>query len=129
MVRNAGHVVPYDKPERAKLMIDTFINGLSFSDTKIGEPESQEKAHEKHKGKSKGYTDKSAKNDESLTGPLVLTDWINRNQIDEAREMSKVDNDELNRISPSHTGFFRVNDTDDSNIFFWYVPTKVRIKF
>ena len=103
-------------------MIDTFINGMSFMDTNIVAPESQEKVQ------SEEYTDKNVK---SFTdnGPLVLTDWINRNQIDEAREMSKVDNDELNRISSSHTGFFRVNDTDDSNIFFWYVPSKVRIKF
>merc|ERR1711962_1401023 len=56
--------------------------------------------------------------------PLFLTPYIETNRLDEARAASKVTNEALNQVAPSHTGFLTVNKEYNSNIFFWYVPAK-----
>lgn len=56
--------------------------------------------------------------------PLFLTPYIETNRLDEARAASKVTNEALNAVAPSHTGFLTVNKLYNSNIFFWYVPAK-----
>ena len=58
--------------------------------------------------------------------PLLLTPYIESNRLDDAREASKVSYGPLNDIAPSHTGFITVNKEHNSNIYFWYVPAKVR---
>jgi len=55
--------------------------------------------------------------------PLFLTPFDN-NQAADARTASKVTNNALNQVAPSHTGFLTVNKEYNSNIFFWYVPAK-----
>ena len=40
--------------------------------------------------------------------------------------MSRVQDETLDAIATSFTGYFTVNEEYNSNIFFWYIPAKVR---
>ena len=55
--------------------------------------------------------------------PLILTPFIENGNLDQARNLSKVDS-EFSGIE-SYTGFFTVNKKYNSNLFFWYVPAQV----
>jgi len=66
--------------------------------------------------------------DENDVGePLILTDFIENNQLKEARAASKVQNDRLNHVAESYTGYFTVNKEYNSNLYFWYIPTKSNV--
>lgn len=54
---------------------------------------------------------------------LILTPYIEKGQILEAREASRVNPDVFLGVE-SYSGFFTVNKTYDSNIFFWYFPVQ-----
>ncbi|KAI5640691.1 serine carboxypeptidase domain-containing protein [Phthorimaea operculella] len=54
---------------------------------------------------------------------LKLTQYIKDKNLDEARSASKVDKDMFLGVE-SYTGFFTVNETYDSNLFFWYFPAE-----
>ncbi|XP_045510822.1 venom serine carboxypeptidase-like isoform X2 [Colias croceus] len=54
---------------------------------------------------------------------LILTPYIEDGKIEEAREASKVD-PKLFLGVESYSGFFTVNKTYDSNMFFWYFPVE-----
>ncbi|XP_038209644.1 venom serine carboxypeptidase-like [Zerene cesonia] len=54
---------------------------------------------------------------------LILTPFIENGKIEEAREASKV-NSQLFLGVESYSGFFTVNKTYDSNMFFWYFPVE-----
>ena len=60
--------------------------------------------------------------EEQVGKPLILTPFLENGQIDEARNRA-----EVRGISDIKTfsGFFTVNKTYDSNLFFWYAPSKV----
>jgi len=60
----------------------------------------------------------------SGVGPLILTPYIESNQLELARVLSQVSHEGLNQVAISYTGFFTVNREFDSNLFFWYVPAK-----
>ncbi|XP_075991786.1 venom serine carboxypeptidase-like [Anticarsia gemmatalis] len=52
---------------------------------------------------------------------LLLTKYINEGKVKEARAACKVDSNVFLGIK-SYSGFFTVNETYNSNIFFWYFP-------
>lgn len=59
--------------------------------------------------------------------PLILTTYIEKNQLEEARNMSEVKLSNINITS--YSGFFQVNTTVDRNhssaLFFWFFPAQV----
>ncbi|CAK1544220.1 unnamed protein product [Leptosia nina] len=54
---------------------------------------------------------------------LILTPYIERKQIEEARKTSKVDPKLLSGVE-SYSGYFTVNKTYNSNVFVWYFPVE-----
>ncbi|XP_050670524.1 venom serine carboxypeptidase-like [Leptidea sinapis] len=54
---------------------------------------------------------------------LILTPFIETDQIDEARNACKVDPTLFLGVN-SYSGFFTVNKTYNSNVFFWYFPVE-----
>jgi len=55
--------------------------------------------------------------------PLFLTPYIEKGDIDHARQLAKVG--PLNGTSePSYAGFLTVNKTFNSNMFFWFFPSQ-----
>lgn len=54
--------------------------------------------------------------------PLYLTDYIERNELTEARQLSLVKYDAIPANIVSHSGYFTVNRAHGSNLFFWYFP-------
>ena len=62
--------------------------------------------------------------DEDEGTPLFLTPLLEQGKIDIARDLARVRN--LSDIE-SYSGFLTVNKKYDSNLFFWYVPSKVSI--
>lgn len=57
--------------------------------------------------------------------PLILTNYIESNRINEGRALSCVTYpDLLLKGITSYSGYFNVNKTYDSNLFFWYFPAK-----
>ncbi|XP_068620967.1 venom serine carboxypeptidase-like [Battus philenor] len=55
--------------------------------------------------------------------PLILTPYIENGKIDEARNASLVDPQMFLGVK-SYSGYFTVNKTYNSNIFFWYFPVE-----
>jgi hypothetical protein len=58
--------------------------------------------------------------------PLILTPFIKSGKINEAKDLSRVRN--IPDIE-TYSGFLTVNKKYDSNLFFWYVPSKVSSSF
>jgi hypothetical protein len=56
---------------------------------------------------------------------LILTPYIEAGNIEEARELSAVKGDPIPDDIPSYSGFFTVNKTYNSNLFFWFFPAEV----
>ena len=58
--------------------------------------------------------------------PLILTPLIESNQSkDSIKAAAKVQDETLDAIATSYTGYFTVNKRHNSNLFFWYIPAKV----
>ncbi|XP_030744986.1 venom serine carboxypeptidase-like [Sitophilus oryzae] len=57
------------------------------------------------------------------TGQLILTDYIAENKINEARNASQVNYAGFQNVS-SYAGYFTVDKTYNSNLFFWYFPAQ-----
>lgn len=57
---------------------------------------------------------------------LLLTDYIKTGKIKEARNASKVDPQIFLGVE-SHSGFLTVNESNESNLFFWYFPHKKNV--
>lgn len=56
-------------------------------------------------------------------GPaLYLTDYIEHNQLDKARELSQVKHPAIPDDIVSYSGYFTVNPVHGSSLFFWYFP-------
>jgi len=55
--------------------------------------------------------------------PLFLTSYIESGQIDQARNLSRVDLKPA-YSHPSYSGYLTVNKTLQSNIFFWFFPAQ-----
>lgn len=64
--------------------------------------------------------------DDPVGEPLILTDYIEQNQLDKAKNLSEVKLLGINVTS--YAGFFRVNSTVDKNhssaLFFWFFPAE-----
>ena len=55
--------------------------------------------------------------------PLFLTPYLESGQIDQARNLSRV-NLQPDYPYPSYAGYLTVNKTHDSNLFFWFFPAQ-----
>ncbi|XP_049887399.1 venom serine carboxypeptidase-like [Pectinophora gossypiella] len=55
---------------------------------------------------------------------LILTPYIKENRLEEARNACRVSNQDLFLGVDSYSGFFTVNETLESNMFFWYFPVE-----
>ena len=58
---------------------------------------------------------------------LFLTPYIQKGNIKEAQSMSKVTTLTPSLKIESYTGYLTVNDTYNSNMFFWFFPSKAQI--
>ena len=65
--------------------------------------------------------------EENSGKPLILTPFLEAGKIDEAQDLAKVRG--LSEDVTSYSGFFTTNKTCDSNLFFWYFPSKVTLKW
>lgn len=61
-------------------------------------------------------------NFEDVGEPLILTPLIQAGKIEKARKLSRVTN--FTSIE-SYSGYFTVNETYNSNMFFWFFPAAV----
>jgi len=60
-----------------------------------------------------------------IEGQLILTKYIEGKNIYNGRELAKVEYPDLkSKGIVSYSGYFTVNKTYDSNLFFWYFPAK-----
>ncbi|XP_060529032.1 venom serine carboxypeptidase-like [Cylas formicarius] len=55
--------------------------------------------------------------------PLILTPLLRQNRVQEAREDSRVVNERFFNVT-SFSGYFTVDETYDSNLFFWFFPSE-----
>ncbi|CAG9764019.1 unnamed protein product [Ceutorhynchus assimilis] len=55
--------------------------------------------------------------------PLILTPYLEQNRIEEAKKAALVTIEGFSSI-PSYSGFFTVDKTFDSNMFFWFIPSE-----
>ena len=63
--------------------------------------------------------------EEEVGQPLFLTPYLESGKILEAQDLSRVRG--LPTNIPSYSGFLTTNKNYDSNIFFWYIPSTVRL--
>jgi len=57
--------------------------------------------------------------------PLFLTPLINKGDLASARDLARVNDTEINQFAESYAGYLTVNETYNSNMFFWYFKAKV----
>lgn len=57
---------------------------------------------------------------------LFLTTFIEKGDIEKARQLAIVNLKEIK--TPSYAGYFTVNKTYNSNLFFWYFPAATEAK-
>lgn len=62
----------------------------------------------------------------AATDELILTTLIKQNRIEDARNASEVDPGLFLGVK-SHSGFFTVDETYNSNLFFWYFPVERKV--
>ena len=55
--------------------------------------------------------------------PLFLTPYIESGQLDQAKNLSRVDLEPA-YSHPSYSGYLTVNKTHESNLFFWFFPAQ-----
>ena len=67
--------------------------------------------------------------EEQVGKPLILTPFLESGQIDHAKDLAKVQGISDDLGITTYSGFFTVNKTYDSNLFFWYAPSKVSKHF
>ena len=63
--------------------------------------------------------------EEQVGNPLILTPFLENGQIDQAKDLAQVRGISEDLGIQTYSGFFTVNKTYDSNLFFWYAPSKV----
>lgn len=59
--------------------------------------------------------------------PLFLTPLIEAGNVDEARLLSRVGALPGDGGVESYSGYFTVNKTSNSNLFFWFFPAEVKM--
>ncbi|KAL1497427.1 hypothetical protein ABEB36_008402 [Hypothenemus hampei] len=57
-----------------------------------------------------------------LGEPLILTKYIEQNEITEAKRLAQVNSEYFLNVE-SYSGFFTVDKMSDSNLFFWFFPS------
>ncbi|KAJ9586802.1 hypothetical protein L9F63_019588 [Diploptera punctata] len=57
---------------------------------------------------------------------LILTPLIESGNLSEARNLSRVSGGPFSKDVLSYSGFFTVNETHNSNMFFWFFPAEKR---
>lgn len=68
------------------------------------------------------------KDGEDVGEPLILTPLIENGKIDDARNQSFVSLQGAERLE-SYSGYFTVDKTYNSNMFFWFFPALVSFCF
>ena len=68
------------------------------------------------------------KDGENVGEPLFLTPLIESGKIEEARKQAVVQHKEMNDIG-SYAGYFTVNKEYNSNLFLWFFPAQVSLKY
>ena len=58
---------------------------------------------------------------------LILTPYIEDNMLQKAKSLAAVNGGPFRHGIPSYSGYFTVNKTFNSNLFFWFFPAEVRI--
>ncbi|KAF5282416.1 hypothetical protein FQR65_LT14310 [Abscondita terminalis] len=61
------------------------------------------------------------------TPPLILTPYLEKGNIEEARKAAEVKYDKIENIE-SHAGYFTVSKQFNSNMFFWFFPSETDYK-
>lgn len=56
--------------------------------------------------------------------PLYLTEYIERGQLEMAKNLSFVIHDDMKWLT-SYAGYLTVDKTHNSNLFFWFFPAKL----
>ena len=56
---------------------------------------------------------------------LILTPYIEAGNITEARSLAQVTGEPFSDHIPSYSGFLTVNQSYNSNLFFWFFPAEV----
>lgn len=56
---------------------------------------------------------------------LLLTPYLNRGKIEEARKVAKVGPGLFSEEIPSYSGYFTIDKRFNSNLFFWFFPAQV----
>ncbi|KAL4712891.1 hypothetical protein ACJJTC_011961 [Scirpophaga incertulas] len=59
---------------------------------------------------------------DDVGSPLLLTPYIKKNKLEEARKAAAVDSKQLLPGIDSYSGYFTVNKKYNSNLWFWYFP-------
>ncbi|CAM2730452.1 unnamed protein product, partial [Rotaria socialis] len=65
----------------------------------------------------------SSQTNDDPAQPLFLSPYIESGQIDQARNLSRV-NLQPDYSYPSYSGYLTVNKTLQSNLFFWFFPAQ-----
>ncbi|XP_065204846.1 venom serine carboxypeptidase-like [Planococcus citri] len=55
---------------------------------------------------------------------LLLTPYLNRGKIEEARKVAKVGPGLFSEQIPSYSGYFTIDKSYNSNLFFWFFPSQ-----
>lgn len=58
---------------------------------------------------------------------LLLTPYLNRGKVEEARKVARVGPGLFNEQIPSYSGYFTIDKNHNSNLFFWFFPSQVII--
>ena len=64
----------------------------------------------------------------STREPCLLTPYIVSGELALGRNLSRVVGLEPMKNVESYAGFFTINETHNSNMFFWYFPAEVSIR-
>ncbi|XP_060524572.1 venom serine carboxypeptidase-like [Cylas formicarius] len=59
----------------------------------------------------------------AVEDPLIITDYLNNNQIKEARAAALVSYSQFRNVT-SYSGYFTVDQRFNSNLFFWFFPSQ-----
>ena len=65
----------------------------------------------------------------NIDEPLILTPYIESKRIEEGRKLCEVKglpNAKIGKDEKSYAGYFTVNKTHNSNLFFWFFPAQVK---
>ncbi|KAF5273909.1 hypothetical protein FQA39_LY01024 [Lamprigera yunnana] len=114
LVRLAGHMIPMDQPQWALDIITS---------AKMTKLVAYAAAMVIYTVRIVDFYESGSVENHLISGPLYLTDLIESGRIEEARQRSKIEFDEFKSIK-SFSGYFTVDKSYNSNLFFWFFPSE-----